>query len=103
MTVVDHVIATDDVTEGWECFGTTAGRNDHRFGNPPVLRPITVGWSYRELRDGIRVIEVCADMEDPADAYVKVKGSSAKSVYETWWRVAASVANGDVWMPGEPF
>lgn len=102
MTIVDHeIVLSDDVTEGWECFGTSSHRADGRLGSPPILRPITVEWSDRELTQGIRAIEVCVDMEDPADAYVKVRGVNAKQTYETWQRTAAGIAKAN-WFQ-EPF
>lgn len=94
------------VTEGWQMTGLASGRE--QLGSArrdvPILRPIDhpVEWSAKELHHGVRVIEVCIDAEDPVDAYVKVLGADAKSVYVTWQQIAAKVGTG--WIADEdPF
>lgn len=100
--IVDVEIVDADpsaVTEGWQMTGLASGRDQlgHRRRDVPILRPIEgpVEWSASELHLGIRVIELCIDAEDAGDAYVKVLGVDALSVYSTWQRAAATVGTAD--------
>lgn len=99
MTIVDHdTVLSGNATEGWECFGVAGDLN-------PILRPIAhpVDWPDAELHLGIFRVEVSAHGDAPLEPYVKVIGTSAKSVYETWRRVNLHVGRNEWMRLGEPF